>query len=97
MPSEVKCEICGKEFTARMARYKYCSDKCRRAAIREKARNSWHQQERARKSRKTMPCKGMSVHAVILWIREYYEKTGVLLSYGKAVAKIEQEKGCGRQ
>lgn len=93
MPAEIKCEICGKIFIARMARYKYCSDECRKEAIREKNRYSWHQKERARKSKRRAPREGMSVHEVIVWIREYYEKTGVMLSYGKAVAKIEKEKG----
>lgn len=93
---EVACKVCGKIFLARSSQYSYCSQVCRKRGIREgnaayhrrKRREEKEMQQPQRKSAPTM-----SVHAVIVWIREYYEKTGVLLSYGKAVAKIEQEKG----
>lgn len=93
---EVACKICGKIFLARSTQYSYCSQVCRRRGLQERnvaylRRKRQEEKRVCEPQRKSAP--SMSVHAVIVWIRKHYEKTGVLLSYGKAVAKIEQEKG----
>ena len=93
MPRETTCDICGLTFVAKTNRTRYCSDICRNAAKRE-SQNKAQRKQRKKKKEKPNPINAnMSFDDVQAWIQKHYKKTGVLLSYGKAVAKIEQEKG----
>ena len=51
--------------------------------------------KKERKQRATQFGVKMTVSDVMRWIQRHYEETGVLLSYGKAVVKIEGGKNNG--
>lgn len=92
MPCDTTCDICGATFIAKTKRIKYCSNTCRAMAKRE-SQNKAQRNQRKKKREQLNPIKtSVSVDDVQIWIQKYYKRTGVLLSYGKAVVKIEQER-----
>lgn len=88
--TKCKCVICGNVFYRKRPNNNQttCSDECRR--IRERQRDR-ERRERERKNRNKDNDKKIkySISDVFKFIEEYKEKTGVLLSYGKAVLKME--------
>ena len=91
---ERTCYSCGKTFLGKWEK-KYCSPECRRRGFASTVQR--RRQKRIVMVKKPQPRKKtepkLSIADVLAWISRYYEKTGVLLSYGKAVVKIEAEGG----
>lgn len=87
------CKCCGSEFEIGRGR-KYCSEICRLKMGRINSAEKNRRRREARKHERERPAvsKGLTVKDVMDWIQRHYEETGVLLSYGKAVAKMEQQK-----
>lgn len=81
---EVSCRVCGTVFTG-YANSWYCSAECRRRAAKIRKKDG---RKRRRSSER------MTVQDVLVWIQKHYEETGVLLSYGKAVARLENSREC---
>lgn len=87
------CHVCGTVFLGNASK-KYCSPHCqqigrtkalsRNRAKKEREKRAFEKQEPTLRN-----APSMTVRDVLRWIQRHYEKTGVLLSYGKAVAKIE--------
>ena len=84
------CYSCGKEFLGKWEK-KYCSPECRRrgfsSAVQRRRSKRLILEKKPQPRKRTEPT--MSIADVLRWIDRHYEKTGVLLSYGKAVVKIE--------
>ena len=90
MYREIKCKLCGKEFTGMMARNRRYCDECRRVkanASREahNAEMQWKKQmaEQKRATKK----KAMS--DIMREIKAYNEAHGTYLTYGKYIAMKE--------
>lgn len=82
-----ECEWCGKSYKKIRGIQKYCSPGCKRDATNEKA-----QQYRKSKQAATACARsGSSFRDVQAYIDQVQKETGVLLSYGKAVVRMEQE------
>ena len=75
-----KCEYCGTLFTSRSKKSRFCSADCREA---EEARLK---EERARIRQNA------AFEPVFAYINRFYKETGILLSYGKAVARMQVER-----
>lgn len=83
---EISCRHCGAVFIG-YANSQYCSAECRR-----RAENLRKKDGRKRRRMRAAPLsEGMTVRDVLAWIERHYEKTGVLLSYGKAVARLREK------
>ena len=72
----------------------FCCEECRRAYNREaraEKRRLWKMQ-RARKVEENngKPSSLDEVNKILKWIEKHYQETGVLLSYGKAVAFMQK-------
>ncbi len=70
----------------------YCSEECVRLAKAKRNR----EKATALRAAAAMAdiraqCKGLSISQVLRWIKRYEQRTGKLLSYGKAVPLIEAE------
>ena len=86
---EVVCYNCGKTYIG-PANTRYCSAECR--AFVKKMQNKRKKKTAEIQSKVSGPFRGMTVSEVLRWIDQYKEKTGILVSYGKAVMLIEKEK-----
>lgn len=87
------CLTCGANFMG-FARSTYCCTKCRdlynreRRAEQKKLWKKMKAKEADRQNGKTSCVE--EANKIIRWIDEHYKKTGVLLSYGKAVAAMRK-------
>lgn len=89
------CRVCGATYMGFASRM-YCSKECRtigRASVIAKRRRKKESEDRPQQ--RVMEKPSMTVADVMRWIQRHYEETGVLLSYGKAVVKIEGGKNNG--
>ncbi len=74
------CEYCGELFTPRTQSSRFCSADCREAEQKSK------QRDRARVRQNA------AFASVFAYINRYYQETGIYLSYGKAVARMQIER-----
>ncbi len=84
------CPICETVFLG-SRRQKYCSDDCRKRARQLQERDSSRRaRQKRRQQRQQMPQKPTrTVEDVFVYIERVYRETGVYLSYGKAVVRME--------
>ncbi len=80
-----KCEICGEIFN-KIGRAKFCSEFCRQTAKRRAA-------NRGVKKAKRDPHRGLRRVMSVNEVLAYGEAQARHLTYGKAVAKLERERG----
>lgn len=82
----VICPECGKEFQSDKPNKIFCSDKCRvRQASRRQKRSGLPKIEKP-----IIKSRVLSVHKVLRMIDTYREKTGVNLTYGEFVDKLDK-------
>ena len=94
MPFPVKCAVCGSSFYGRTTKSRYCSDECKEKGH-KRVQSAWvakylKKKQKAEKEPRRVR-KAMSIDDVNKWVEKHYAKTGELLSYGKAVARMEME------
>lgn len=92
----VKCAVCGTLFRATTQRRRYCSAECAKFAEKELSRKRRKKYTAALKKKegKVYYGKGPTIAEVLAYAEQNKERFGRYLSYGKAVAKMEQEKRC---
>ena len=89
---QITCCSCGATFEGH-PNAMYCSDSFRGLGQKKSSIRYYHRNKskpKAEKHTSKFQKKGVTVDDVFRWIQQHYEKTGVLLSYGKAVVLIEQ-------
>ncbi len=92
MPVEMTCRLCGRRFSARSNRCAYCSPECKRQGKRETNRvYQLRRQAKAARQAGRRSSPKWSFAEITAWIQRHYEETGELLSYGKAVCRLERE------
>ncbi len=84
---EVSCRHCGTVFTG-YANSRYCSAECRRRAAKIRKKDGRKRRSIFSEARAGRSSERMTVQDVLVWIQKHYDETGVLLSYGKAVARM---------
>lgn len=86
------CEHCGHVFNAPNKRSRFCGDECRKLATKEENRVRKEEQRR-RQAALLMSRRAptVSIEGVLDWIRDHHEKTGELLSYGRALGRMRAE------
>ncbi len=88
----ITCCSCGATFEGH-PNAMYCSDECRRLGKKKSSIRNYHRNKSKPKAEKRpakLQKKSVTVNDVLQWIQQHYERTGVLLSYGKAVTIMEQ-------
>lgn len=92
--SSKSCLHCGTNFIG-YARSLFCCDVCRRLYHREaraEKKRLWKMQKARQEERQNGKVSDVEeANKIIRWIERHYKETGVLLSYGKAVAFMERE------
>ena len=85
------CEMCGRLFF-KLRGQKYCTPECRKKAANiQTAISRELKKKKAEKKERPQPAMGFS--EVFAYIERVKRETGVCLTYGKAVARLERERG----
>ena len=83
----IACAVCGTMFVPRHGNCKVCSTACRD----ERQRRSVKKWKRAHSPAALRKQERQSVSDVERYIQDHHRRTGVWLSYGKAVARMAAE------
>jgi hypothetical protein len=90
--SEAYCDVCNNIFKKRHPNQKRCSKECMQVAFglyQEEYRLNGKRKKTAQKKKTEKKSKFTPVNE---FIKQHYEETGELLSYGKAVVLMERKK-----